>query len=1260
MAFEVGAIQGVMLLDTDPFRYGLDQARRDAAAFVAEMPKARLTLDVGLFDAQLAETLAKMRSLADATPLRITADDAPLVATVLEAQTALDVWAKQLASVHLGATTAPFWADFGALRTEVGDTPITVPLDGRLSNLATLATQIGTLQAMRAGGATADVAAAVAADAASSGGSSTWTRLMALAGLGGGGTGGGGGLLAALGWGGGKGIAGVLGGMASFGSLLSLMGFGAEHVAATGVGVAGSLAGAGLGAGFLGLGALGTMGVGMGTDMAGIGQAANDVRKYQAAVTQARVAQSQYAATVKQFGANSAQAAAALQTLQSAQANVNATLLTMPKAARASIVALSTTLTQFRTMFDNATGLAEAKGAQILQSLVKVGERFIPTIGKFASENMSIISRALQPFEKWLDGPGLRIFTNLEKVFQAHLPTGMHLMEQAFELLAKTITEASHFMGPFLTMINRFVTRLNGATFGKWSHFVKDMITSFNDWFGLLTGGVNRAMSGFGGLIGFVVDLFKPAVGLGDDLANLLTSIFNQVDGWLVGDHTLLHGLFTAHAKELITGIGSIISAALPLVEDFASAFVQFATGSAMVATPVLRGIGDALRAIDRIPFAADIIGWGGALAFFGPRVVAGVASLVSLGGAGVSALAGIGNGTRVAISGFGSLLSAVRLAAGGMVDFALTTTATVVTAVSDFTAGIYLNMAALGEWIAGLGGVEIASVGLNAALGAAGVLGALAAVGVGIYELVTHWSAVASFFDRYKTVIVSSLAGITAGMAALDVAMGANPIGIVIEALAALGLAAYELYTHWDQIWTDVKSVVDGKAPGIVEDILAVWTGGLLPLAQHWSAVWGGIEAVTSDVASFFSGIWTTIRSDAVAAWNAIIGFLDGIPPRAVGAIVDLPAALVGIAAAAWREFLGATTSGWDAAAAFLASIPGRIEALFADAGTWLYDVGLHILEGLKNGVEAGIGSVLGAVKSVGSSIVSGLKNLLGISSPSRVMAATVGLPLMQGIAVGIGRGKGILVAAVQTAVAGALTAGTTAAAKQAQTLAEATVKQLGAAFANGKGTLSATLSSALTQAMAQLTTDIPSLTAKGATLAGDLATQLRVALLATLKTGRTGPLQTALTGVNAKLGTLAPKTTALATTANKATTAIATLATTAVVGLTKVVENLSTVIDQSITAYKALASQIQQTGVWLSNLDSNVANASAALAAFGHSGQGGATFTHNGPLVGQLVVHGGDTSNPEAVQAAVVRAMQPVFDGFVGTLTHLLGAQR
>ena len=99
------------------------------------------------------------------------------------------------------------------------------------------------------------------------------------------------------------------------GSIGSLAGLGPEHVIMTLLGLAGSATGAGLGGGLLAAGALGTSAVGMGTDLAGMGQAAGDIKLTYQAMDQLN--------TVQEYGAGSTQAAAAQQNLNQVLGSFN-------------------------------------------------------------------------------------------------------------------------------------------------------------------------------------------------------------------------------------------------------------------------------------------------------------------------------------------------------------------------------------------------------------------------------------------------------------------------------------------------------------------------------------------------------------------------------------------------------------------------------------------------------------------------------------------------------------------------------------------------------------------------------------------------------------------------------------------------------------------------------------------------------------------------------------------------------------------------
>lgn len=98
-----------------------------------------------------------------------------------------------------------------------------------------------------------------------------------------------------------------------------------------------------------------------------------------------------------------------------------------------------------------------------------------------------------------------------------------------------------------------------------------------------------------------------------------------------------------------------------------------------------------------------------------------------------------------------------------------------------------------------------------------------------------------------------------------LNAAMMANPIGIVVVAVASLAAGLVWLYRNCepvrvaiDAVWSVIKTV--GK------NVLKVL---FLPMAIAWNA----IKAVWGPVSAWFSEKWTAIKATAVAAWDTITG---------------------------------------------------------------------------------------------------------------------------------------------------------------------------------------------------------------------------------------------------------------------------------------------------------------------------------------------------------------------------------------------------
>lgn len=136
------------------------------------------------------------------------------------------------------------------------------------------------------------------------------------------------------------------------------------------------------------------------------------------------------------------------------------------------------------------------------------------------------------------------------------------------------------------------------------------------------------------------------------------------------------------------------------------------------------------------------------------------------------------------------------------------------------------------------------------------GVVGAMAA-----YKAITLGMAAAEGIKNGVMLVSKgiTLAG-TAAQWALNAAMTANPIGIVVVAIGALIAIGVALYKNWD--------TVKGKA----------------------FELWEGIKSAFGGVADWFGGIWEGVKTGFKAFINFIIKGLNKIPQGLNGLSVEVP----------------------------------------------------------------------------------------------------------------------------------------------------------------------------------------------------------------------------------------------------------------------------------------------------------------------------------------------------------------------------------
>lgn len=291
----------------------------------------------------------------------------------------------------------------------------------------------------------------------------------------------------------------------------------------------------------------------------------------------------------------------------------------------------------------------------------------------------------------------------------------------------------------------------------------------------------------------------------------------------------------------------------------------------------------------------------------------------------------------------------------------------------------------------------EILGIVLNAALNSANELGETLAGKIpelsGIFEnLVPILGAVAAAITAYK--VATTAAAVAQGV--LNAVMSANPIGLVIAAIAALVAGFVLLWNRseafrefWIGLWDCVIQIIQPVKEAIVNALSAAWE--LIKTvweqaAPFFSVVWESIKAVFSVVqevlGGFFRVAWTAIQ----AVWNVVGAYFAAIWNTIAGIFSVVASVLSGDFSGAWTAIKGIVGTWVN----YFKTIWNGIKNVFASVGSWFKSVFTTAVNGIK--------SVWGSVTSFFSGIWEKIK---AVFKPSAFVE--IGKNLLMGLWNGI-----------------------------------------------------------------------------------------------------------------------------------------------------------------------------------------------------------------------------------------------------------------
>lgn len=205
---------------------------------------------------------------------------------------------------------------------------------------------------------------------------------------------------------------------------------------------------------------------------------------------------------------------------------------------------------------------------------------------------------------------------------------------------------------------------------------------------------------------------------------------------------------------------------------------------------------------------------------------------------------------------------------------------------------------------------------------------------------------------------------------------------------IAAAGFAVglpFMMFRNIKMLVPKAIELIDGFIEGL--DIqwaqVALWFAGV-PV-RVLDALPGLLATLLVDGYQLLDGFRTGIED----AWDErVYPWLFATAARALMALPDLGQTFVAEGAALIFGFATGIADSWNSnVAPIFWGVPATILAALPDISNLLYNIGIGVVAGMARGLYAGAHEVIAAVGYLAGLIPDGLKSLLGIDSPSKVM---------------------------------------------------------------------------------------------------------------------------------------------------------------------------------------------------------------------------------------------------------------------------------
>lgn len=237
---------------------------------------------------------------------------------------------------------------------------------------------------------------------------------------------------------------------------------------------------------------------------------------------------------------------------------------------------------------------------------------------------------------------------------------------------------------------------------------------------------------------------------------------------------------------------------------------------------------------------------------------------------------------------------------------------------------------------------------------------------------------------------IVPKIAGVInvvkGAFAALNLTMLANPIVLIIAAIAALAAAFIYLWNNcdsfrqfWIDLWENVKQIAVTVWNGLKAFFSSVWQA----ISSLASTVWGGIK-------SFFSSVWNgikTVVSTVVLAIKTVITTYFNIYKTIIVTVLNVIKSVVKTAWTAIKTVIGTVlgaiktvvTTVWNAIKTAITTVVNAIKTVISTVWNGIKTTVSTVVNSIKTTITTVFGNILSGIKGTMGKIVTAIKDGFG-----------------------------------------------------------------------------------------------------------------------------------------------------------------------------------------------------------------------------------------------------------------------------------------